>query len=424
MEFQYDRSARHLKIVDESYGLGFIITGAVGNIPAICIADYGLSESCKRVLASAVFHEQFLEGEIDGLNGECIVEFYTRQNSPAAKMREGLLQMNFNEDPLGLRYTKREFLPEDLEVFPVDGVFYITEAVGSHVRSKLESVFHCAQTPADLISVSTLPTTKKNTPFFLVRARLHNPLEESERNIRNWCQRLLPEVKFLRIGLDEDGFIHLGFYPTSSLDEIVSHTTPKFPPDTIDGYQEVELSFSSPLTDAEISMFRDVILEAGAAVRCEKIDNRRMVLDIPCSYGLGGVVGRAFESRKYFITNYINRNLSNYGMQPLSLQERKGVYRREEPIKRNPRLVTELQEEPAFLQRMFIIPEAQLPYLFSHTEQDEVYLLCEKRNFIAAKRNNAGGIELFHGIPRNGEKINNIWDFYPDLVKIGNGRKI
>ncbi len=426
MTFQYYQETEHVRIIDESYGQCYIIRGQLDKTPAVCLADYGLHRKVKALLKEALSKEKFLEGEIEGLDESGDVSFYTTQTDVLPKIIEKLKENGFTEDPLDKKYVGREKLPESIGVVPVDGQYRITENVDAHFRNKVESVFHGSDLPADIITFSSLPTTKKDTPFFMIRARIREGYDKhkkkkKKKELREWCARLLPEVALVRADIN-DALVDIGFFPLKDLREITYKSAPSFPPDTIDGYQEVRFSFPFDLSEAQVALMKAALIEAGAVISCVLENKRDIIVDVPCSYNLGGTVGRAFENRAYYISSYIKEKMNSEA--DCALMERKPSLGRSPQVLRSGRLVTCLKEEPAFTQKLGSISEADVPFLFSKTKQNEVFLMCEEGNFIGARRKGDGEVGLYHGVFRNSKKSSSIWDYYPSLVNIGKGRMV
>lgn len=419
--FRYQEQAIH--IVDESYGHGYVVRGQVDgdDQPAVCIIDYGLDEQVKRLLAQLVEGEKELDSHIEGISFGTGAWFYTNRSGVCNSIFRALKAEGFTNDPLGRRYIGNETIKDDLGVLPVEGHYQITENAQGHFRNKLESVFHCAGIPSEIISFRTLPSTRPNTPFFIVQSRLTETVADKGK-IREWCRRLLPEATFSRIDISE-GYVDLGFYSNVPLHELVHKFAPSFPPDPVDGYQEVQFDMPFAVSEAQVSLMYHQLVETGAAISCTRRGDDQLVVEVPCCYARGGTVNRAFEHRLYYILSYIQENMKAAPDYTLMEKRRKlGEAVQDRPIIPTGRLRKCLPGIPAVVQRIGTANESDIPYLFSRFPQDEVFLMCESGNFIAARRQGDGTVPLYHGVLRHHQRIDNIWEYYPHLVKVGQGR--
>lgn len=417
--FVFDNTAKHLQFIDESHGYGFLLTGRVGRIPCVGLVSYGLSEGTLKLLERALKEDMVRKDKVEGFEGADTYVF-TDKNQLRDKAAMVLTQEGFSGDALDKRAVFTRTLPESL-LLPLDKPKRLLDEVHDHFRSKVESVFQCADMPADIVGFTAVHTNKADIPFFIVRSRLEErkkcKSKDKKKKLREWFNRLLPETTPVKLFL-EDLLVTMSFYPREGFLNEVLKETPLFPPDRIDGYHLVEFTFPHEIDKATASVVRAKLLEVGAAVTCMHEDNRLLV-EVPCSYGLGGTVGRAFEARLAYVVDFLADQVTEPNV---DLVEKRALRESFEFRRKTGTLQEDPPGMPAFFRKLTVVSEKRMPVLFANREASELHYICEEGNFLTV-RNKDGMIEVYHGVVEGHAPCDTILDYYPSLVQAGNGRK-
>jgi hypothetical protein len=371
------------------------------------------------MIAEAVIDEKEVVVPPPDFPGASHVVVVTNEYGVTRRAKEILESAGFTADPLSRRYlVQGPLIIERLR--PLDKSKYLSESVTSYFRNKMESLLHCSKCPGDVYTFSVSHSTDPNSPFFLTRARVDEACKKSKakrKEVMEWFSKLFPSTKLARLVLDEE--LELAFYADGALlEKITLQENPVFPADRIDGYQEVEFAFDRVIPEEKFTCTRAKMLETGAAVCCSRRQAHALIVEIPCCYNLGGVVGRAFESRLSFILRLLEDAIQRPSY---SLMERRSL---REGVKRasyHGTLTAYPPGEVAYTKRLFTVDESAVPFLFSLAGSNEVFMLCETGNFLGATKS-MGRVNIFHGVLR-GHRPLSVVEHYPHLVALSKGEK-
>lgn len=421
MTFRFNaKNASHLTIFDKTYGYGYVVLGECQKVPCVGLLDYGLGRDTLALIGEAFSREQEVEESVEGYATASRSLVFTNKRGALSNLHHLLVSEGFGTDELGQQFTVRGPL-QIHSPMPIDGIRRLMEEVETHFRSKIESLLHLTETEGDIYTLTTMPSTEAKRPFMLVRVRLQEAAacdkKKKRKKLREWFDRLLPEASLVKFFIEESDF-ELGFFPSAGyIDRVLLYETPRFPPDRIDGYQVVAFDLEGGIAEENFMLMRDKLLETGAAVSCIREDGESILVEVPCSFAFGGVVGRAFESRLAFIFSTIEEQAATHRLierRPL----RKGAEYR--PIKQGP-LTAYPPGDIAFTRNLFSIDASKVPVLFERVGGgSEVFMLCNAGNFLAAHRRGEL-VEIYQGVLREREFLPDTVNYYPALVAAGMG---